>query len=154
VFTQPSHRVWPGRRPPPSHRHRTKGIGSVGDGFHLAGRDVVVLAVVLDPPSFPQGPQCRDHLVQPFSPGPEVLTGLDVLSSHQPTPTPSVTRLWESTAAVPTDLATVMRSRDGSDVDAGGEPQVGGGRGERRDRHIDRARPSLLQNGDPSGAFE
>ena len=35
-------------------------------------------------------------------------------SSHQPTPTPSLTRSWESTAAVPTDLATVIRSRTGA----------------------------------------
>ena len=35
-------------------------------------------------------------------------------SSHQPTPTPSRTRLSDSTAAVPTDLATVIRSRTGA----------------------------------------
>ena len=35
-------------------------------------------------------------------------------SSHHPTPTPSATRPDESTAAVPTCFATVMRSRAGA----------------------------------------
>ena len=46
---------------------------------HLAERYVVVRAVVLDPSALPQGPQCRDHVVEALAASVEVLTGLDVL---------------------------------------------------------------------------
>ena len=76
-------------------------------------------------------------------------------SLHHPTPTPRRTRLPDSTAAVPTDLATVMRSRTGATYTPVVKVRCSVTVASPEKTHMGSGHPvSLSQPGEPSGCWE
>ena len=103
------------------------GTGAVGRRLHLAGRARrSSVAVVLDPAALPQGPQGRDHLVQPLAPGGEVLPGLVelLLAPTHADPQPDAVVREDGGRAHRLGHRDQVAGR--RHVDAGGEGQAGG----------------------------
>ncbi len=86
-----------------------------GRGLHLAFGDVVEVAVELDPAAAPERAQGDDHFVEALAAGGEVLSRqVELLLAPADADAEPRAGCFDSTAVVPTLLATVMRSRSGA----------------------------------------